>query len=344
VQYRDFERGDEVEIVRLLSAGRPGAYGPFKAKVFDWQFLQNPHADGRSPFLVGELDSRIVALNGFMPARVWFRGKPIQATWSCDTYVSSELRGQGIGKQLITLVTRSAPLMLGYGISDMSDPIFAKHEWVLHTGLELVFFHLAERGLRGRIKNAASKLSSLRAPRVAAEVEVWDRPTPAEYGELEALWERNARDYASAVQRDAAYLKWKYFDHPLYHYVAYAQRVHGQLEAVMIVRHDPEESVIVDYSGPATDEDAIASLAGDIVRDHGDRETLRIKCESTHAALIAALHRVGFISSPYASRFRVRCNTQDGDPTAHGWLLTPGDSDGDVIASTTLQTQAVGVA
>ena len=343
LQFRDYERGDEVEIVRLLSAGRPGAYGPLKAKLFDWQFLSNPHADGRSPFLVGEIDGRIVALNGFMPARVWFRDKPIQATWSCDTYVSAELRGQGIGKQLITLVSRSAPLMLGYGISDMSDPIFAKQAWELNTGLELVFFHLAERGIKGRIKNAASRLASLRSPRVAGEVEVWHRPMPAEVAELDALWKQSARGYSSGVQRDGAYLQWKYFDHPLYQYVAYVLRTRGCLAAAMVVRHDPEESVIVDYVGPATDEELIASLAADVVRDHGDRETLRIKCESTHAPLVAALHKVGFISSPYASRFRVRCNIDDGDVLA-GWLLTPGDSDGDVLASTTLHAEAVGVA
>ena len=48
--------------------------------------------------------------------------------------------------------------------------------------------------------------------------------------------------------------------------------------------------------------------------------------------LINALKRVGFIGSPHASRFRVRTHDDSRDPF-HGWLLMPGDSDGDLLVS-----------
>jgi GNAT superfamily N-acetyltransferase len=339
VQFREFDLVDEAEVVRLLSVGRPEAYGPLKAKVFEWQFLKNPHSDGSSPFLVGELDGRIIALNGFMPARLRFHGRPIEACWSCDTYVSVEHRGKGIGKQLIAQVTHAAPLMLGYGISDMSDPIFETFGWKLHRGLDVVFFHLAERGMKGRIKNAVSRIAAVRGPRIhGSEYETWDALTPNAIAELDEMWHRHADGYVSAIHRDAAYLRWKYFEHPVYRYRAYAQRTRGRLHAVMIVRHDPEESVIADYSGPAQDEDAIASLASQVIRDHGDRETARIKCESTHQPLVRALRKVGFISSSYPSRFRVRWNTGESDPL-RGWFLMPGDSDGDLLASSSYEAQ-----
>ncbi len=340
VRFREFDLADETEVVRLLSMGRPEAYGPLKAKVFEWQFLKNPHSDGRCPFLVGELDGEVIALNGFMPARLRFHGRPIEACWSCDTYVSVEHRRKGIGKQLLARVTHAAPLMLGYGISDMSDPILETFGWRLHRGLEVVFFHLAERGMKGRIKNAASRIAAVRGPRIhGSEYEVWDTLTPATLAELDELWHRYADGYVSAIHRDAAYLRWKYFEHPVYRYRAYAQRAHGRLHAVMIVRHDPEESVIADYSGPAEDEDAIASLASQVIREHGDRETARIRCESTHPPLVSALRKVGFIRSSYSPRFRVRWNAGETDPL-HGWFLMPGDSDGDLLASSSFHPEA----
>lgn len=336
MNFRSFDSSDKEEAIRLLSIGRPDAYGDLKRQLFDWQFLANPHLDGRSPFMVGELDGQIVALNGFMPVRMHFHGRQIEACWSCDTYVSGEHRGKGIGKQLLSHVTKSAPLMLGYGISDMSDAIFEKLDWRLHPDVELVFFHVAERGLRGKIKNAASRVASLRSLRVSgADYDVWDRVSQEQVWLLDDLWMRNRDGFPSTVQRDGAYLRWKYFEHPFYQYRAYMMHAAGVLMAALIVRHDPIESVIVDYSGPATDESAIASLAAEVVNELGNAGTTRIKCESTHKPLISALKRIGFISSPYASRFRVRINTEDVDPFT-GWLLMPGDSDGDLLVSSSM--------
>lgn len=333
VQFRTFDLSDKEEAVRLLSIGRPPAYQALKTRLFDWQFLRNPHEDGRSPFLVGELDGRMVALNGFMPARVHVHGKPIEAAWSCDTYVSGEHRGKGIGKQLIARVTASAPLMLGYGISDMSDPIFEKFDWRRHPGVELVFCHLAERGVRGKIKNAMSRVAALRSTRVqGAEYEVWDSLTPDRIGQLDELWARSAAGFPCAVQRDGAYLEWKYFEHPFYRYQAHAMQLGAQLTAVMIVRHSATEAVIADYSGPAANEDAISSLAAEIVHSLEETGTTRVKCESTHKPLITALKRIGFIASPHSSRFRIRVNGEAVHP-GDEWLLMAGDSDGDLLVS-----------
>ncbi|MBV8757235.1 MAG: GNAT family N-acetyltransferase [Deltaproteobacteria bacterium] len=340
VHFRPFDLKDKEEAINLLSIGRPDGYRALKARLFDWQFLANPHQDGRPPFVVGELDGRIVALNGFMPARVRYHGKPVEACWSCDTYVSGEHRGKGIGKQLIAQVTKSAPLMLGYGISDMSDPIFEKFQWTKHSDIELVFCHLAETGLRGKIKNAVSRVAALRSVRLhGADYDVIETASPEFVSQVDELWARSADGYLSTVARDGAYVRWKYFEHPFYRYTAYAMRSGADLKATLIVRHDPVEAVIVDYVGPASDEDAIASLAVEVARDAADRDTTRIKCESTHKPLISALKRVGFIGSPYASRFRVRDNSEDVDALA-GWLLMPGDSDGDLLVSTTLETEA----
>jgi GNAT superfamily N-acetyltransferase len=332
VQFRPFEPEDTEAAVRLLSIGRCDSYCALKRRIFDWQFFANPYA--RQPaLLVGELDGTIVALNGFMPARARFHHRVIDACWSCDTYVSSDLRGKGIGKQLITRVSHAAPVMLGYGISDMSDPIFEKLGWRKHPEVRLLFFHCAERGVTGSIKNAVSKLAGLRAPRLTSgDYEIANNVSARTLGELDELWARNAHGYPSSVERDGAYLQWKYFQHPCYAYRLFAIRRRGVLLAIMIARHDAEESVIVDYSGPADDEVVMATLAAEVVRDLEATGTARVRCETTHKPLLDALRRVGFISSRYASRFRIRVNEGELDPL-RGWLLMPGDSDGDLLVT-----------
>jgi GNAT superfamily N-acetyltransferase len=249
--FRDFEASDKDAAIQLLSMGRRAGYAEFKRRLFDWQFTENPHADGRAPFLVGELDGRIVALNGFMPARVRWNGDSVAACWSCDTYVSSNHRGQGIGKRLIEHVTNAASLMLGYGISDMSDPIFEKYGWRLCADVELAFFHASDRGIRGKIQNVLSRAASFRSGSFQrVDYEVWTELAPELVSQLDDLWHRSAPAYGNLVERDGAYLLWKYFRHPFYQYRAYAMRCADTLSAVLIARHDAIESVIVDYIGP----------------------------------------------------------------------------------------------
>jgi GNAT superfamily N-acetyltransferase len=337
--FRSFRSTDQGDIVTLLSRGRPAGYLDIKSAIFDWQFHRNPHSDGRSSFLVGTpndgtSDGTIVALNGFMPARIRFHHQPMLASWSCDTYVSPAHRGQGIGKELIKLVSNAAPLMLGYGISDMSDPIFHAYDWQLHPHVVVLFYHIAEGGIAGHLKNFGSKLARRtheHRPSYARELGCEDH-TPFS-AEVDELWEASRSGYASVVERDSAYLNWKYHEHPLHRYITYSARFHGRLQGLMIARHDPEESVIVDYCGPAKDADLMSELAGAAVADLARRKTLRVRCETTHLPLIDALHRAGFLSSRHGSRFRVRSNLPTSDVLS-GWFLMTGDSDNDMMSGT----------
>ena len=335
LSFRSFEDPDRNEVVNLLSIGRPG-YLSLKSAVFDWQFHCNPHSDGRSPFLVGVLDDGrddglIVALNGFMPVQIRFQNQPMLASWSCDTYVSPSYRGRGFGKSLLQHVSNAAPIMLGYGISDMSDPILAQQHWQLHPDIVLLFCHVAEDGITGRFKNLGSKLGRIRSgPAHPFSTEITcqgDGQFSAEVGEL---WAECRSGYASTVERDPAYLNWKYYQHPLNRYISYSAHSHGRLQGLMIARHDPEESVIVDYCGPAQDSHLMCELAVAAVDDLSHRKTMRIRCETTHAPMVEALSRAGFLASRHVSRFRVRSNLAEFNDLG-GWFLMTGDSDNDLL-------------
>src|SRR5258706_10317338 len=98
----------------------------------------------------------------------------------------------------------------------------------------------------------------------------------------------------------------------------------------MIARHAQDESVIADYCGPAHDTGVMLDLAYGVLRDLISRGTTRVRCETTHEPLAGVLTHAGFVRSRHASRFRVHTVHDVADPLA-GWLLMPGDSDGDVV-------------
>ena len=330
LEFRPFRGEDRQTIIRLLSAGRAN-YEREKRAIFDWQFLDNPAGDGGSPFLVGTLGGEIVAVNGFMPVRIRFQGHPLSACWSCDTYVDAAYRGHGFGKALIERVSQRAPVMVGFGISDASDPIFARNDWILDDTLATQFFHTEGGSLRGTVKSLCSRAARFRGrgmrgvdPEVRVEEQI-----AAE--ELDALWQRAAPQYFSAVERNAAYLIWRYRKHPRLNYRWLGARRGGELRALVIIRHHPAESVIADYAGPADDGDLLADLFDAARCQLAASGTRRVRCETTHPSVRSALARVGFLPARCAGRFRVRSNLSVESTPVKDWLIFTGDSDNDML-------------
>jgi GNAT superfamily N-acetyltransferase len=330
--FRDYRPEDKAIILALLAAGKPARYAAEKRAVFDWQFLANPQAAGRSPFVVGTIDDDIVAVNGLVPVSARAGGEPVAACWSLDTYLCSNHRGRGFGKSLLERVTAHAPLMLGFGISDMSDPIFAKLGWQQDPTMAAMFFHANDVGLKGLSKNLSTRLArALRARggRCAAEFAV---ECPPPMAELTTLWTGVLSHYPDAVERNGAYLTWRYRDAPVLRYRWVVARQHGELRALLITRHHPVESVVVDYVGRLDEPDLLFALIDFACGDLVEMGTRRIRCEANHPALLRALGAAGFRRYRTAGRFRVHAQAGTAwTPSSH-WFVMTGDSDNDLLA------------
>jgi GNAT superfamily N-acetyltransferase len=334
MEIRRFRAEDREPILRLMSEDRAPGYLEAKTRLFDWQFIGNPLGDRQSLHLVGVSDGQVVASNGLMPVRVIYKGKPVEALWSCDTFVARSCRGRGYGKALLAQVSREAPIMLAYGITDMSDPIFIDKGWELNADMTTYYCSSREPGARGMLKTLRSRIRRLgsRAPSpLGATVDVHeseDFPT-----EVDDLWSRSVASYHSVVAREAAYLNWKYRRHPRLAYVWYSAREGGRLRGLLVVRAHPLESVVVDYCGPRGDAELIAGLIQTAVRDLERRGTARIRCETTDPTLASALRSVGFFAYREKPRFRVRTNLPDDPHPEADWFVMTGDSDHDLAGN-----------
>lgn len=331
LQFRAYRTGDKTAVITLLSGGRSISYASEKAAVFDWQFFGNPERKGRPAYLIGVLAEEVVAVNGFTPVTIKYRGKSELGCWSLDTYVSANHRGLGIGKALAELVSLSAPVMLGYGISDMNDPILQRLNWELDTSMSVMFYHSSEPGLLGLAKNVLSHVAQIKPARPHdRRRQVTVEACPA-VSELDTLWRRVEHQFENAVQRTGSYISWRYRDAPNHRYVWIVARSEGALKGLLIIRHHPQESVIADYLGPIDAPDLLLDLVASARSVLTSAGTRRIRCETTCAAIKQALADTGFIRSRTTSRFRVRHNLPPASESDSSWFVMTGDSDNDLL-------------
>lgn len=334
IQFKRYTPADRDGVLRLLTEGMTPTEAAAKAATFAWQYGANPHDDGRSPFLVGWSNSEVVAVNGLMPARVVCNGTRGAAVWSCDSRVSTGLRGQGIGKDMMQRVGEECGLMLGYGMSDAMNVVLARLDWELSHDLAGYCFDARAPGVTGALKNLRSALYRLHRRRASKQPYEVTVHVDSDFGPaVDELWARSAPTYARAVERDSAYLNWRYRRHPLLSYRWYAAHRDGRLAGALVARPDPHLSVLVDYCGPLGDEELMANLVGAAVDDLRDGGTARIHCETTDAGMARALRLNGFRRSRGTYRFRARSHDpHDPHPSGRFFLMT-GDSDNDFSAA-----------
>jgi len=331
LSFRDYLKTDKDAILGLLSGERAAPYARAKRAVFDWQFFANPQATGRSPFIIGTVNEDIVAINGLMPMRARAGGQIILACWSLDVYVSGNYRGRGFANALVDKVSVNAPVMLAFGISDMSDPIFEKFNWELDESMSTMLYHADESGLKGLFKNLATRSARTfrsKPNRVADQLTLESSVSAVD---LDSLWARVCAQYPNAVERNGAYLSWRYQGAPELRYRWVAVRQNGTLQALLITRHHPVESVVVDFVGPLDVPSLLTSLIEFACADLVALGTQRIRCEANHPVVLSALEAQGFRHYRKPGRFRVRSNLP-ASTTVVPWFIMTGDSDNDLLA------------
>lgn len=161
---------------------------------------------------------------------------------------------------------------------------------------------------------------------------------------LDATWRNLARSYAVTRVRDAAYLNWKYADHPTLPYRILLARRGGKHTGYMIWRpptpdDECRRAVVVDFLVARGDARTLRRLVSRVVVDANRAGTESISMLTTQPWAAATLRRMGYFPRPGGNTWVV-AGWQNHVP--RGWLFEPdrwhlcmGDSDGDIWAGIT---------
>lgn len=296
---------------------------------------------------------RVVGSLGHMPAEFWIQGQRHPVRFTHDLLVDPEYRGlRGVGLSLITFARACGDFFPG-GMW-MTHPSFRLHEicgfsavkpMTTYTLVLDVNAFVARKGM-GAAKAGAARLSlglagawALRRARGTQRgVQSVDRFEAS----LDPAWERMARSYGITRVRDAAYLNWKYADHPHLRYQQLVASRGDEVAGYAIWRtsseHEQERrAVVADFLVEKGDATTFRTLMARVIVDAREAGMESLSVLTTQRWAARALLAFGFL--PRGSRNTwVVAGWQDRIPAAwlreHApWHVCLGDSDGDMWAA-----------
>ena len=319
-EFVTFTDSEKEQVIDLLGAAAA------RRRVWDWQYCQNPDARGASPGTMIRAHGRIVGFIGTMPTRVSLDGSIVEAGWGTDAQLREELRGRGLGKKLYAIMEVTKPVMLAFGMSDVSYALFNKHGWQFSADSEEYYFQNRVSNIRDLLKAIRQLPSLARRARTSQLDGIEDVPAGELPRECDALWESVQNGYGRIVVRDYAYLKWKYADHPSGDYRALLARSDDRLCAVGIYRRGYRRARFVDYLGRAEDADVKSRLIGAFMLK--SRRSRFFNIITSDREFKECVRRLGFQLYESRPQFCVRSSLLIERP-AERWFLMTGDSDGD---------------
>lgn len=306
---------------------------PYKKELWQWQFESNPFGLPFSPVVLVDAEDKVVGFNGAMAVRATDHGKPLSVLWSCDFYLAGQWRGQGFGSAIKHELHRMAPVIMAFGISNQASKVLRHLGWVPDDSVRGYRMVRQRKGLRSWLLSGLQWLNRLRmafprvhgAPGIVINV---GSSLPASGG-VDALWERCAPEYGRVVQRDFAYLDWRYQKHPMGRYGFVCAWKGNDLAAILITRFSQGILRIVDYCGPARNRRVKRALVRAALRHWSHAH--QVVSVTSDAELQDTFRSEGFVQLRGRPRFYIYEPAQNTGVDAPRWFVMAGDSDGEFL-------------
>ena len=312
------------------------------ARYVDWRYRGRPCQESALVVWVNHADGRTLGSAGLIPHdfHVLDAVRPIGVVG--DISVVAEARGMGIASRMLTFLAEDARVRALGGTfvlpnAGATGPLLAAG-WVNAATIRRRMRPLGVASAGGGGRGALRALVH-RALRFAA------RPAPLPPGStcriqkqqlrfddrFDALWSRLPKTGRVIAVRNAAYLAWRFADHPLMKFDLVEVDTAGQLSGYAVLsRHGTTVAVDDFVAIDSTAAKAVASAA--LAHAYSQQEVTGVQsrhCEPTWMPAGWSLKR-GFVARPDESRALWRATGADpsgamADPA--NWLVTPGDKD-----------------
>lgn len=307
----------------------------FKPAIWSWQFEQNICDKPFNPIVATDAKGQVVGFNGVMPTNAIARGDLLDAIWSCDFYVDASYRGAGVGSLLKQGLSDRADLILALGVSEKAGEVLSHLGWKMGTRVfnykrinnkwpprNLVVFLI-------QLKNRMVSNRGLKMGHGQSRQKIYAQSQLPAQDEVDRLWSRVARDYQKIITRNFRYLDWRYQKHPLARYCFVVVRESDELEAIVVVRFNKGTLRLVDYCGPAQDQNLKDRLVAFCQAQW--KHCRQFSATTSDPELGRSLLAHGYYCSRTLSKFYVRPRQGMEKVDPGGWFLMGGDSDGELL-------------
>jgi GNAT superfamily N-acetyltransferase len=331
---------------RQLVAQQYGAGVEAHIRYYQWLLGKNPAARPDEALVCVARDGdRFVGHRGLIPAEVDVGGQVTRVSWGVDLFVLPTHQGRNLGARLMAADATEFAASLSLGQSQAGHGSATKNGF---RGIgDLVRYTRLLRPLRAgakRIldklnlrKSASALLGSRRGVRSRRRDDVVMETVTSfndRLGDPSDL--RGTRWSHAGVRRSAAFLQWRYIDHPFFHYEVRRLPLDGGGEAYVIWRLIDDSvwrrAFLVDVIYPADLPVArLASMLAAVLRCMRADGAEVMQCQTSDRAVIEALGRSPFAIAKPGLHFLYRHNDpRVRIPTAMDqWLLFTGDCDAD---------------
>ena len=308
----------------------------------------------RFPLRYVLMDGDVVAgTMGHMPTEFLVNGQRIAARYTHDLLVDPEYRGAGLGKLIVKHAYELGDFYPGgmwmtgqchkihqqIGFEDVAN--LTTYTAVLDPG------SFAARRNFSPLKSAVTRvgltatrfLASQRAgtmlSRAQTTLETVKEMDPA----YDAAWLELSRTYGITRVRDAAYLNWKYGDHPILAYRMVIATQNGSPRGFLIWRPAPEgaketRAVIADFLVAKDDARTLQEMVARVLVDAGEAGVDAVAFMAAQRFATAALQKLGFVAGGSHNAWVIanwkKALPPDAVTNLDAWHMCMGDSDGDI--------------
>ena len=233
IAIRLYERGDEIQIVRLFQE----VYGkPLTVEQWRWKYLGQGNLRVWAALAFNSA-GELVAHYGGLPVRMIFKGRHITACQCVDAMVKKGYRANDLGiAQTEGIFYRLGNLLYDtFGTFFYAFPGDVYYNWGRKTGHIEPCLDVPEYRLNCDTKPIGSSLYRLK-------VISWDD------SRVDKLWRKVQKDIGWAMVRDREFIEWRYQKNPFYNHTLYGLEniISRRLLGWAIVREDGEDWRIMD--------------------------------------------------------------------------------------------------
>jgi len=320
---RPFRPGDEEAILELHNLSFAG-HEARRRQHWIWKFVDNPLK--KTEIMIAERDDgKCMGLFSGIKQRFLIDNKPCFCSNQVDVATHESLRRGMLGARLLVDLVKQYYVHYTGGETKMA---WGFPEPALHR----IGLHFMKWGVLRDVVYLVREPEPFADPPAEIEVRAVDRFGP----DADGLWEQCAQEINTGLVRNAAYLNWRYADHPDIPHLLFEARERGSgaLRGLTTLRQGGwDESImsVMDWLVPVEDRVAEAALVQQSLRaaaQHG-REYLAYWFPAPRLQFTRFQRDHGFFAyaTPYQECFRPFFKKYDRRWYERHWYQTIGDID-----------------